>query len=154
MSQMRLCRLRFCSFGIACGSSNRSACPDTWAEPIVYGTSTNTKAFAILSESSADITILHNGLCWYCPDFDGHWTLRVIAYSVTQRTQELGIRLALDAQPRDILKLVVGQGLPLATAGILLGLDASAQEPPGLVDTENEHSLTNSERSLFSTNNR
>jgi putative ABC transport system permease protein len=46
----------------------------------------------------------------------------VIAYSVTQRTQELGIRLALGAQPSDILKLVVGQGLLLATAGILLGL--------------------------------
>ncbi len=46
----------------------------------------------------------------------------VIAYSVTQRTQELGIRLALGAQPGDILKLVVGQGLLLATVGIVLGL--------------------------------
>jgi putative ABC transport system permease protein len=45
----------------------------------------------------------------------------VIAYSVTQRTQEIGIRMALGAQARDVLKMVVGHALLLATAGILLG---------------------------------
>ena len=44
-----------------------------------------------------------------------------IAYSVAQRTQELAIRRALGAQRRDILRLVLGQGLGLAVAGVTLG---------------------------------
>lgn len=46
----------------------------------------------------------------------------VIAYSVAQRTQEVGIRRALGAQRGDILRLVVGQGLALALAGVTLGI--------------------------------
>ncbi len=46
----------------------------------------------------------------------------VIAYSVTQRTREIGIRLALGAQPRDVLVLVARQGLSLALIGVAIGL--------------------------------
>ncbi len=49
----------------------------------------------------------------------------VIAYTVAQRTQELGIRMALGAGRRDILKLVVGSGLALTAAGIVIGLTGS-----------------------------
>ncbi|MBL9214796.1 MAG: ABC transporter permease [Opitutaceae bacterium] len=50
----------------------------------------------------------------------------LINYSVTRRTQEIGIRLALGAQPGDILRMVLGDGLRLALAGILLGAAGSA----------------------------
>ncbi len=46
----------------------------------------------------------------------------LIAYTVTQRTHELGIRMALGAEPRDVLKLVLGQGLKLALIGAALGI--------------------------------
>jgi putative ABC transport system permease protein len=49
----------------------------------------------------------------------------VIAYSVAQRTQEMGIRLAMGASSSDIFRLIVGHGLRLAAGGILIGLVAS-----------------------------
>ncbi len=49
----------------------------------------------------------------------------VMAYSVSTRKQEMGIRMSLGANPRDILKLVVSQGMRLALAGLILGLLAS-----------------------------
>jgi predicted permease len=49
----------------------------------------------------------------------------MVAYSVAQRTQEVGIRRALGARHMDILRLVVGQGLALTLAGVALGIGAS-----------------------------
>jgi predicted permease len=49
----------------------------------------------------------------------------VISYSVTQRTNEIGIRMALGAMQKDVLAMIVGQGSKIAFAGITLGLAAA-----------------------------
>ena len=46
----------------------------------------------------------------------------VMAYSVAQRTREVGIRMALGAQGRDVVGLIVGQGMKLTAAGVAVGL--------------------------------
>jgi ABC-type antimicrobial peptide transport system permease subunit len=45
----------------------------------------------------------------------------LMTYSVEQRTAEIGVRMALGAQPRSVLRLILGQGSTLAFAGIALG---------------------------------
>ena len=49
----------------------------------------------------------------------------VMAYSVSQRTRELGIRVSVGAGRRDIFKLILGQGLGISVVGLLAGLVAS-----------------------------
>jgi len=49
----------------------------------------------------------------------------VMAYSVAQRRQEIGIRMALGAQVRDVLRLVVGSGMKLTALGVLIGISAA-----------------------------
>lgn len=45
----------------------------------------------------------------------------ILSYSVSQRIREIGIRMALGAKRRDVLKMIMGQGLQLAVAGVIVG---------------------------------
>ncbi len=49
----------------------------------------------------------------------------MIAYAVSQRTHEFGVRMALGAQRQDVLQLVLGDGLKIAATGVFLGIGAS-----------------------------
>jgi len=50
----------------------------------------------------------------------------LLSYSVTERTREMGIRVAQGAQPRDLLRLIIGKGMLLAAVGCALGIGAAS----------------------------
>jgi putative ABC transport system permease protein len=56
----------------------------------------------------------------------------VLSYSVSQRAQEIGVRVALGAERRDVLRLILGHGMKLAGMGIVLGIGLAAAATQGI----------------------
>ncbi|MCP3144875.1 ABC transporter permease [Pyxidicoccus xibeiensis] len=79
---------------------------------VVEGSMGNTRVLGLLLSALAVLGLVLAGVGLY----------GVLAYSVSQRTRELGIRIALGATDAQLVRLVVGQGLRLAAVGVALGL--------------------------------
>ena len=61
----------------------------------------------------------------------------VISYLASQRTHEIGIRMALGAERRDVLRMMVGEGAKAVVLGVAIGLVASVRVDP----TNEEHAI-------------
>jgi predicted permease len=72
----------------------------------------------------------------------------VMAWMVSRRTREVGIRMALGAQPRDVLRLVLRQGLSLTVAGLAVGLVA-AFVATRLIDTQQLYGVSATDALTF-----
>jgi putative ABC transport system permease protein len=81
-------------------------------ERMIYERNTPKRVMTALMGVFAGIALLLAGVGLYA----------VMAYSVSQRTHEIGVRLALGAHSRDILRLITGEGLKLTLAGLALGM--------------------------------
>jgi putative ABC transport system permease protein len=85
-------------------------------EESLYRSAANPRFQTLLLTSFAAMALLLCGIGLY----------GLLSYMVVQRSAEIGVRVALGAQRRDVLGLILGRGLSLALAGVVIGLAASA----------------------------
>jgi putative ABC transport system permease protein len=88
----------------------------------VFGVEAMTERAARVTARYRYSTLLMSGMAVVALLLAAMGTYGVLAYAVTSRTREIGIRMALGARPSDVMRLVLGGGLSLALAGVALGL--------------------------------
>jgi putative ABC transport system permease protein len=88
----------------------------------VFGVAAMTERAARVTARYRYSTLLMSGMAVVALLLAAMGTYGVLAYAVTSRTREIGIRMALGARPSDVMRLVLGGGLSLALAGVALGL--------------------------------
>jgi putative ABC transport system permease protein len=88
----------------------------------VYDLFTMTEALARLTWVSRLWGLMFAGLAVFALMMSAVGLYGVVSYGVSQRTHEVGVRLALGAQPRDVLKMIMQQGLQTTAIGALAGL--------------------------------
>ena len=84
-------------------------------EERIEGSSASTRSLAMLLALFAVLALVLSSIGIYS----------VISYGVARRTNEIGVRIALGAQRRDVLKLILSQGLGLAVLGVGIGIAGS-----------------------------
>jgi predicted permease len=95
------------------------------SQNVIFGSQTMNEVIAVSLASRRFSMMLLNVFAWVSLLLASVGLYSVISYLVGQRTQEFGIRVALGAQPRDLFRLVLSQGLKMALSGIALGLVAA-----------------------------
>ena len=81
--------------------------------------------FTELSAAVGIMTSLMSAFAFIALGLSAAGVYASMAYSVAQRRQEIGIRIALGAEPRDVLKLVVGNAMKLAAIGLVIAVPAA-----------------------------
>jgi putative ABC transport system permease protein len=91
----------------------------------VYQVQTMQQALSVLDAQRVFFTWLLAAFAALALGLAASGLYAVVSYLVARRTREIGVRIALGARPRDVMKLVVADGLRQAGAGIAFGLVAS-----------------------------
>ena len=84
------------------------------------------RALAVSAQSRQFVTSLLGGYAGLALLLASIGIFGVISYSVSQRTAEIGVRMALGARPGDVAKIILTQGVAMTGGGIVVGMAASA----------------------------
>jgi hypothetical protein len=87
-----------------------------------FSVRTQAEMTSVLTSTTTTMTYLLAGIAAVSLIVGGIGIMNIMLVSVTERTREIGLRLALGATPRAVLRAVLGDGLVMAAAGALLGL--------------------------------
>src|SRR6185436_18444752 len=92
----------------------------------IFGATTMTRTLAANQARRKFLAVLVAVFAVMATLVAGLGLFSLIAYSVSRRTHEVGVRVALGARPVDVVVLILGQGLALVSIGVLVGLLAAA----------------------------